>query len=78
MVDDEKFHSEIARHFTPLKGFVFMLFVLLYTPCIVALITVIRELHSVKWSIFSVVYQLVLAWTVAFAVYQGGRLLGLE
>lgn len=77
VVDDEKFHSEIARHFTPLKGFVFMLFVLLYTPCIVALITVIRELHSVKWSIFSVVYQLVLAWVAAFAVYQGGRLLGL-
>lgn len=78
VVDDDKFNSQIAAHFTPLKGFSFMLFVLLYTPCIVALITVIRELHSVKWSIFFVVYQIALAWIVAFGVYQGGRLIGLE
>lgn len=69
---------EIRKHFTPLKGITFMLFVLLYTPCIVALITVIRELHSVKWSIFSVVYQITLAWIVSFIVYQGGRLIGFE
>jgi ferrous iron transport protein B len=75
---DSNLITEIRRHFTPLKGFAFMLFVLLYTPCIVAMVTAMRELHSIRWSIFSVMYQLVLAWVAAFAVYQGGRLIGLE
>jgi ferrous iron transport protein B len=66
--------TRIARHFTPLTAIAFMVFVLLYTPCIVALITVIRELRSWKWSLFSVAYQLALAWGAAFAVYQLGRL----
>lgn len=75
---DQRLETAVAQHFTPLKGFAFMLFVLLYTPCVVALITVIRELHSVKWSIFSVVYQIALAWIVTFIVYQGGKLIGLQ
>jgi ferrous iron transport protein B len=75
---DQRLKTAITDHFTPLKGFAFMLFVLLYTPCVVALITVIRELKSVKWSIFSVVYQIALAWIVTFAVYQGGKLIGLQ
>lgn len=75
---DQRLKTAIANHFTPLKGFAFMFFVLLYTPCVVALITVIRELKSVKWSIFSVVYQIALAWVVTFAIYQGGRLIGLQ
>lgn len=66
--------TRIARHFTPLTAIAFMVFVLLYTPCIVALVTVIRELRSWKWSLFSVAYQLALAWGAAFAVYQVGRL----
>jgi len=67
----------IQEHFTPLSAFSFMLFVLLYIPCVVALITVIRELKSWKWSLFSVGYQLLLAWTVATLVYQAGKLAGL-
>ena len=55
----------------------FSLFVLLYTPCLVALVTVIRELKSWRWSIFSVAYQLTLAWCAATVVYQAGMLLGL-
>lgn len=82
-VDDEateeslSLRAQIAQNFTPLSGFAFMLFVLLYTPCIVAFITSLRELKNWKWSLFSIGYQLVLAWSVAFVVYQGGRLIGL-
>ncbi len=72
----ERLTSAIKENFTPLKGLAFMMFVLLYTPCIVALITVIRELKSIKWSIFSVAYQIALAWGAAFVIYQGGKLLG--
>lgn len=70
--------EKIAENFTPLTGFGFMMFVLLYTPCIVALITLIRELKSWKWSLFSVGYQLVLAYMMAFLIYQGGKLFGLS
>jgi ferrous iron transport protein B len=61
---------------TSLGGFAFMLFVLLYTPCIVAVIATKREIGA-KWMAFSVGYQFLLAWVVSFAVYQIGRLVGL-
>lgn len=75
---NERLSAAIRKHFTPLTGVAFMMFVLLYTPCIVALVTVIRELKSIKWSIFSVAYQIVLAWLAAFIIYQGGKLIGLH
>ncbi len=75
--DDVGLQSEIAANFSPLAAFSFMIFVLLYTPCIVALVTVIRELKSIKWSLFSIFYQVGLAWVVSFAVFQLGKLLGL-
>jgi ferrous iron transport protein B len=74
--ENELLRQELRRHFSPLAGIAFMLFVLLYTPCVVALVTVVRELKSWKWSLFSVGYQVVFAWTAATAVFQIGRLLG--
>jgi ferrous iron transport protein B len=79
--DDETEESvhlrkQIASNFSPLTGFAFMVFVLLYVPCVVALVTVIRELRNWKWSLFSFSYQLLLAWGAAFVVYQTGRMLG--
>jgi len=62
--------------YSPLQGFAFMVFVLLYTPCVVALVTMIRELKSVKWSLFGIGYQIILAWISAFLIYRGGLLLG--
>jgi ferrous iron transport protein B len=69
---------ELAGHFTPLTAFGFMMFVLLYTPCVVSLVTIIRELKKWYWSVFSVTYQCTFAWIAAFAVFQLGRLAGLE
>jgi ferrous iron transport protein B len=66
----------LKANYTPLQGFAFMLFVLLYTPCVVALVTMVRELRSVKWSVFGICYQICLAWIAAFLVYQGGKALG--
>jgi ferrous iron transport protein B len=68
--------EELRKNFTPLSAVAFMFFVLLYTPCIVALTTIVRELDNWKWSLFSLGYQLGLAWGVAVAVFQVGRLLG--
>ncbi len=81
--DEENEESEglraiIVEHFTPLSAFAFMLFVLLYTPCLVALVTVIRELKNWKWSLFSLCYQLIFAWSAATIVYQIGKIVGLS
>ncbi len=54
----------------------FMVFVLLYTPCMVAVAAERQELGA-KWTWFSVIGQLVLAWLVALVIFQGGLLLGL-
>jgi ferrous iron transport protein B len=59
-----------------LAGLAFMVFVLLYTPCVVA-ITAERQELGTKWMWVSIFGQLVLAWVLALIIFQGGLLLGL-
>jgi ferrous iron transport protein B len=59
--------------FTPLVSFAFMLFVLIYFPC-VAVIAAIKKESSWGWAVFTMVYTTVMAWLVAFATYQIGSL----
>ena len=61
--------------FEPLAAFSFLIFTLLYTPCIAAVTTVKRELGSIKGMILIILYQTSFAWLVAAAVYQLGRLI---
>jgi ferrous iron transport protein B len=56
-------------------GLAFMVFVLLYTPCMAAIAAERHELGS-KWMWLSLLGQLAIAWVVALAVFQIGRLLG--
>jgi len=67
----------VAGAFTPLSAFAFMAFVLLYCPCVITAIAMRQELGTWKWAGIAFGYQFVLAWGVAFVIYQGGRLLGL-
>lgn len=60
--------------FTPLSAFAFMLFVLLYFPCIATVATLKREIGT-RWAVFTVLHSLLLAWVVAFIVFQTGCLL---
>lgn len=60
---------------TPLVAFCYMLFVLVYFPCIATLVAIKQESGSWKWAAFSGLYTTVLAWVLAFAVYQIGLLL---
>ena len=62
---------------TPLSGYAFMVFTLIYTPCLAAIAAIRRETNSWKWALFAVGYLLLLAWIAAFVIYQGGRLLRL-
>jgi ferrous iron transport protein B len=56
--------------FNPAVALALMMFVLLYYPCIAAIIAISRESGSWKWAFFEVVYTLVVAWTLAFITYR--------
>ena len=60
--------------FTPLTAFSFLLFVLLYFPCVATIATLRREAGKV-WAWFTVFHSLALAWLVSFLVFQIGSLL---
>ncbi len=60
--------------FTPWVAIGFMLFVLIYFPC-VAVIAAIRKESTTGWALFSMFYTTALAWLVAFVVNQTGKLL---
>lgn len=62
---------------TGLNAMGLMVFSLLYVPCIAAMAVIKKETGSWKWTIFSVVYSLVVAYLAALLIYQGGLLLGL-
>lgn len=63
-----------ATAFTPLTAYSFMLFVLLYFPC-VATVSTLRKETNWRWAAFLVIHSLLLAWLVAFGVYQIGKLI---
>ncbi len=60
--------------FTPFVAYNYMLFILLYFPCIAAVTAIGREAGR-KWAAFSVVYNTAIAWIVCFIVYQIGMLI---
>jgi ferrous iron transport protein B len=66
----------IRAAYTPLSGFAFMTFTLLYLPCIAAFATLKREMNSWKWTFIAVGYQTGIAYILALIIYQGGKLMG--
>lgn len=65
----------LRQQFSPLSATAFLVFVLLYVPCVTTLGAIRHEFGS-GWAITSALYQTGVAWLVALLVYQGGRLLG--
>lgn len=66
--------NALGTLFTPLTALSFLVFTLLYTPCVAAVTTIRRELGSRLMTAGVIVMQCVIAWIAAFAVYQSGRL----
>lgn len=60
---------------TLLAALAYMLFVLIYFPCIATLAAIKQESGSWKWALFAAGYTTVLAWCIAFVVYQLGNLI---
>lgn len=67
----------LAEYYTPLAAYSFMAFILLYIPCLATTATIYKETGSKKWTAFSIVYALVIAYILSLIIYQGGKLIGL-
>ena len=67
---------DLASLFSPLTAYTFLVFCLLYPPCVAALATIRRELNSDTGTLCLMGYELVVAWCVAFIVRQIGLMLG--
>ncbi len=63
--------------FTPFTAVVFLVFTLLYTPCVAAVATVKREMGGVKAAAGIVLFQCAIAWVIAFLIHGAGTALGL-
>ena len=59
---------------TPLVAYCYLLFVLLYFPCIATIVAIKHETGSWRWAAFAAVYTTIVAWIVSAAVYQIGTL----
>ena len=68
--------AALATMFTPFTAIVFLVFTLLYTPCVAAIAAVKRELGGAKAAAGVVIMQCAIAWVVAFVVHCVGTLLG--
>ena len=64
-----------AEGITPLSSLAYLLFVLIYFPCIATITAIKNETGTWKWALFTAVYTTALAWLVATLVYQVGGLL---
>jgi ferrous iron transport protein B len=66
----------IAQQIDWVQGYSFMLFTLLYVPCLSTIAVIKSESKSLKFAMLSVGWSLGLAWLTSFVFYQGARLLG--
>lgn len=77
--DAEKYqilHEKMqADGITPLIAFSYLLFVLIYFPCIATVAAIKSETGSWKWTIFSILYTTLLAWCVSALCYQVGNMI---
>ncbi len=69
--------SQLGTLFTPLTAVVFLVFTLLYTPCVAAVATVKREMGGVGSAAAIVIIQCAIAWVVAFVIHCIGSVFGL-
>ena len=67
----------VSTLFTPFTAAVFLVFTLLYTPCVAAIATVKREMGGTKAAVATVIIQCAIAWCVAFLIHAVGLACGL-
>ena len=72
---DTMLQNALARTTTPAAALAFMVFVLLYFPCIATFVAIKNESGGWKWAIYSAIYTIALAWVVSFIVYRTALIL---
>jgi len=65
----------VTAAFTPISAYAFMVFVLLYVPCMATIIVMKKESGTWKWTLISIAYSFSIAWVLAFIIYQVGNLI---
>lgn len=68
----------VSQFFTPLQAYSFMVFILLYVPCLATVGVIRKETASLRWTWFSIAYSLVVAYLITFVIYRAGLLLGFQ
>lgn len=74
--DEASLQGLLVNTFTPVGAYSFMVFILLYIPCLATVATIKKETGSNKWTAFSIFYALAIAYVLSLLVYQVGHLLG--
>ena len=67
---DTRLQRALTRSVPPAGALAYMVFILLYFPCIATFVAIRRESGSWKWAIFTAVYTIVLAWVAAFITFR--------
>ena len=79
--DNEKYtrlrQTMIQEGITPLAAYAYLIFILLYFPCIATIAAIKNETGSWRWAGFAAIYTTAVAWVASMAVFQIGSLLGL-
>ncbi|WP_293444800.1 ferrous iron transport protein B [Persephonella sp.] len=71
---DTSLMEAVRNAFTPLTAFSFLVFLLLYTPCMATVFAIRQELNSWKWTGISIGLNLTSAWIVTFLIYNIGKI----
>jgi ferrous iron transport protein B len=72
---ETRLQKALIKSVTPAGALAYMVFILLYFPCIATFIAIRNESGSWKWAIFTAVYTIFLAWTAAFITFRVASLL---
>ncbi|MFY4774083.1 ferrous iron transport protein B [Metabacillus sp. RGM 3146] len=76
-VSESELGKSLQSFYTPLSAYSFMVFVLLYIPCLATVAVIKRETGSAKWTAFSIIYPLVIAYGLSLLIFQIGSFAGL-
>ena len=76
-VGETRLQKALQKSVAPAAALAYMVFILLYFPCIATFIAIRRESGKWKWAIFTAIYTIILAWVAAFLIYHTAMLFGL-
>lgn len=71
---EDKLAFGLSHFMSPLSAYAFMVMSLLYIPCLASIGVIYKETKSIKWTVFSICYSLIIGWLLAVIIYQMGLL----